>query len=105
MVLITDIMVGLVALLPLLQHHRGWTHRWWAVPLVPGGVLLIWSTLSGGEGVIAALRSMTWEEAAALLPFYLAMVAGYGLHLLIDGLVPRPSLMGLIRKGRLRAAR
>jgi hypothetical protein len=79
-------LVGLAALLPLLTHHRGWTHRWWAVPLVPLGVIVLWHALLGGgsfggggaftRGAIAPVREH--------LPAYAAMCAGYALHLLLD---------------------
>jgi chromate transport protein ChrA len=45
--------LGLVALLPVLSHHRGWTHTWWAMLLIPSPLLLLPSSLlrSGRGGV------------------------------------------------------
>ena len=41
-------LLGLLALLPLMHRHRGWTHRWWAVPLVPLALFLCWAGLAAG---------------------------------------------------------
>ncbi|MCZ6552931.1 MAG: metal-dependent hydrolase [SAR324 cluster bacterium] len=84
-------LLGLVALLPLLHHHRGWTHRWWAVPLVPLGALALWRSLAvggeawGGSDPLEAARSL-WGFLEAHLPAYGAMTAGYAVHLIADRL-------------------
>ena len=87
-------LLGLAALLPLLTHHRGWTHRWWAVPLVPLGALLLWQLLTGAPvtwamaSPAAAVRALG-ASAAAQGPAYLAMASGYALHLILDRSRPR----------------
>lgn len=67
---------GLAALLPILGKHRGWTHTWWAMLLVPAPMLVLpYLTLP--------------ERPLAGLPFYGAAVAGYASHLVFDGLLWR----------------
>ena len=63
--------LGFCAMLPAIGHHRGWTHTWWAMLLVPLPILLL--------PVIFYRIS-----PADLLPFYLAGVAGYFSHLALD---------------------
>ena len=68
--------LGMIAMLPIVGHHRGWTHAKWAVFAVPLPLLVVPSL---------------YDEA--LLPiasvYYLAAVAGYFSHLLLDGLIWR----------------
>lgn len=63
--------LGLFAMLPALGKHRGWTHTWWAMLIVP-----------------APLIALPWiffrETWVVTLPFYLAAVVGYFSHLLLD---------------------
>jgi membrane-bound metal-dependent hydrolase YbcI (DUF457 family) len=63
--------LGFCAMLPALGQHRGWTHTWWAMLLVPSVILF----------VAMLLYNQTVME---ILPYYLAMVAGYFSHLLLD---------------------
>lgn len=63
--------LGLCAMLPALGHHRGWTHAWWAMFLVPVPLLI----------VPMFFYNQNWE---AMLPYYLAAVLGYFSHLLLD---------------------
>jgi len=63
--------LGFCALLPALGHHRGWTHTWWAMLLVPLPVLVL----------PTALGMMPWPE---LVPYYGAVVLGYFSHLVLD---------------------
>ena len=66
--------LGLIALLPVLTHHRGWTHSKLAMLLVPLPIVLV---------------PLLYSER--LLPiavvYYGAAVAGYFSHLLLDGLI------------------
>lgn len=63
--------LGFCALLPAVGHHRGWTHTWWAMLVIPLPIL-----------VLPILFYQTpWQR---LLPFYLAAVLGYFSHLLLD---------------------
>jgi membrane-bound metal-dependent hydrolase YbcI (DUF457 family) len=63
--------LGLVALLPVLSTHRGWTHTWWAMLLVPSP--------------LAILPYMHMPERPLIgLPFYGAAVVGYLSHLVVD---------------------
>jgi membrane-bound metal-dependent hydrolase YbcI (DUF457 family) len=63
--------LGLVALLPVLSRHRGWTHTWWAMLLVPSPL------------VILPYLHMP-ERPLIGLPFYGAAVVGYLSHLVMD---------------------
>jgi len=66
--------LGLIAMLPIITHHRGWTHAKWAMFVVPLPILLV-----------------PWLYNQAMLPvsvvYYGAAVAGYFSHLLFDGLI------------------
>ena len=65
--------LGFFAMLPAIDSHRGWTHTWWAMLLVPLPILGVPLLVQGAE----SLR--------VFLPFYLAFCAGYFSHLLLDG--------------------
>lgn len=63
--------LGFVAMLPALGHHRGWTHSWWAMLVVPLPILI--------------LPVVFYEvDPVGLLPFYAAAVVGYLSHLVLD---------------------
>lgn len=68
--------LGLIAMLPIISHHRGWTHKKWAMFVVPLPLLLI-----------------PWLYNDAILPIsivlYGAALAGYFSHLFLDGLIWR----------------
>lgn len=68
--------LGLIAMLPIISHHRGWTHKKWAMVVVPLPILLV-----------------PWLYNEAILPisivYYGAAVAGYFSHLFLDGLIWR----------------
>lgn len=68
--------LGLIAMLPILAHHRGWTHAKWAMFAVPLPIVLV---------------PLVYSET--LLPiavvYYGAAVSGYFSHLLLDGLIWR----------------
>ena len=64
--------LGLIAMLPILGHHRGWTHQVWAMFVVPLPILL-------GPLLYDA------ENIGTSALFYAAAVAGYFSHLLLDG--------------------
>jgi membrane-bound metal-dependent hydrolase YbcI (DUF457 family) len=63
--------LGLVALLPVLSRHRGWTHTWWAMLLIPSPLL-----------ILPYLHVP--EHPLIGLPFYGAAVTGYLSHLVMD---------------------
>jgi Predicted membrane-bound metal-dependent hydrolase (DUF457). len=63
--------LGLVALLPVLSRHRGWTHTWWAMLLIPSPLL-----------ILPYLHVP--ERPLVGLPFYGAAVVGYLSHLVVD---------------------
>jgi membrane-bound metal-dependent hydrolase YbcI (DUF457 family) len=64
-------LLGFCALLPAIGHHRGWTHTWWAMLLVPLPIIIL----------PLLLYDFTLP---LLLPFYLAAVLGYFSHLVLD---------------------
>lgn len=68
--------LGLFAILPALGAHRGWTHTWWAMLLVPSPLLV-------------APYLYLPDTPFIGVPFYGAAVVGYFSHLLLDGLVFR----------------
>lgn len=66
--------LGLFAILPVLGKHRGWTHTWWAMLLIPSPFLILPMLFFP-------------ERPLAGLPFYGAAVVGYLSHLFMDGLI------------------
>lgn len=69
--------LGLFAILPAVGKHRGWTHTWWAMLLVPSPLLVV---------PYMNLPETPWIGA----PFYAAAVVGYLSHLVLDGeLLPK----------------
>lgn len=66
--------LGLIAMLPIIAHHRGWTHTKWAMFVVPLPILLV-----------------PYLYNDAILPssivYYSAAVVGYFSHLALDGLI------------------
>jgi membrane-bound metal-dependent hydrolase YbcI (DUF457 family) len=68
--------LGLFAILPVLGKHRGWTHTWWAMLLVPSPLLILPYVFYP-------------ERPLAGLPFYGAALVGYFSHLFMDGMVWR----------------
>lgn len=65
--------LGFFAMLPAIGSHRGWTHTWWAMLLVPVPILAVPGVVMGGEFVVN------------FVPFYVAFATGYFSHLLLDG--------------------
>ncbi|PSQ72043.1 MAG: metal-dependent hydrolase [Bacteroidetes bacterium QH_1_64_81] len=65
--------LGLVAVLLVLSQHRGWTHTWWAMVLVPSPLLILPYLHVSGRPLVG-------------LPFYGAAVVGYLSHLVVDRL-------------------
>ena len=68
--------LGLIAMLPIVTHHRGWTHAKWAAFLVPLPIVLVPYLYD------AKMLSIS-------LVYYGAAVVGYLSHLLLDGLLWR----------------
>lgn len=68
--------LGLIAMLPIVTHHRGWTHAKWAMVVVPLPIVL--------------LPYLANDKLLGIsLVYYGAAVAGYFSHLLLDGLILR----------------
>ena len=66
--------LGLFAILPIIGKHRGWTHTFWAMLLIPSPLLVLPFVLFP-------------ERPFSGLPFYGAALVGYFSHLFMDGLV------------------
>ncbi len=64
--------LGLFAMMPALGHHRGWTHTWWAMLLVPLPIIIIPFIFFKGNNLDFFLR------------FYAAFTFGYFSHLALD---------------------
>ncbi len=68
--------LGLFCILPALGKHRGWTHTYLAMLVIPSPLLVLPYLLAP-------------ERPLAGLPFYGAAVVGYFSHLVMDGMVVR----------------
>ena len=92
-------LLGLLAMLPIMSKHRGWTHARVTMVLLPGLFLLVpiyaahpeWH--SGGRLLDAFDALLEWEELPSIiltgLPFYVASFIGYATHLYLDGILFR----------------
>ena len=67
-------LLGFVAMFPSLGEHRGWTHSWWAMLLLPLVLMLI----------PLVFFDFTPQQVA---PFYAATALGYFSHLFLDWLL------------------
>lgn len=66
--------LGLIAILPILTHHRGWTHSKWAMFLIPLPIIIVPYLYNDDVLPIS-------------LVYYGAAVTGYFSHLFLDGLI------------------
>lgn len=66
--------LGLIAMLPVIGRHRGWTHKKWAALVIPLPILLVPYVYNDNILPISVI-------------YYGAAVAGYFSHLLLDGLI------------------
>lgn len=84
-------MVAGLALLPLVDHHRGWTHGRY-VPLLLPAVLcagLVWWEgwpATDGPALTDTLQALSRILTPVRLSYIGAAVAGWYTHLLLDGL-------------------
>ncbi len=71
--------LAILSMLPLLDHHRGWTHGRW-MPLVVPAIL--------GVGAAVVLREQPFVDRLTALDviYYVAAAVGWYTHLLLDGL-------------------
>ncbi len=63
--------LGLSAMLPIIGKHRGWTHTIWSAFLLPSPIILLPMYFSQSYSLVG-------------LPYYLAALAGYTSHLVVD---------------------
>ena len=77
-------LLGLLAILPGLGRHRGWTHTLWAALLIPATIMIVPMFLAA-DGSFRSEPS--FERTGVLLPYYLAAVVGYLSHLAADNLL------------------
>ena len=63
--------LGLLAALPVMSRHRGWTHSIPAMILIPGALYL-------------AVLQYTGSPPYDMLPYFLAALFGYASHLIVD---------------------
>jgi len=68
--------LGLITMLPIISHHRGWTHRLWAMLIVPLPIL-----------IVPYLYKDSLLSVAAI--YYGAALIGYFSHLFFDGIIWR----------------
>lgn len=64
--------IGFAAMFPALGPHRGWTHTWWAMLIIPLPICILPVYFYG-------------TDPKNMLPYYGAAVTGYASHLLLDG--------------------
>ncbi|RKU29636.1 hypothetical protein C6497_05720 [Candidatus Poribacteria bacterium] len=92
--------IGLLAMLPILSKHRGWTHSKVTMFLLPMLFMLIpiyseysnWHWSLNWEILLQQIVSIiTWERLPTVaqrgFAFYLAGLIGYASHLYLDGIL------------------
>jgi hypothetical protein len=76
-------LVGVVALLPVVDHHRGWTH-WRLAPLIIPTLLFLlfgfWNAAVGDGSLPAGI-----QFASSNKMYLFACVTGWHVHLVLDG--------------------
>jgi len=79
-------LLGLVAILPGLGRHRGWTHRLWSALLVPSPIVIVplFITDAGGIG-----SNPDFGKLGQGASYYVAALIGYISHLAADGMLGR----------------
>lgn len=79
-------LVGILSILPLLDHHRGWTHSKISPFLT---VALLGTSYEYWRARQAFFGEFTWDNVYILLEghvvFFVAGVVGWYTHLLLDG--------------------
>ncbi len=79
-------LVAILSLLPLLDHHRGWTH-WKISPLAVS--ILLGATYEYWRARHAFIGEFSWENVHALIEghvvYLVGCIAGWYTHLLLDG--------------------
>tara|TARA_B100001250_G_scaffold409020_1_gene432505 strand:- start:1495 stop:2016 length:522 start_codon:yes stop_codon:yes gene_type:complete len=79
-------LIALLALLPLLDHHRGWTH-WKISPLLVGPILAVvfnyWNFRSDLNGTFS--WESVWQSIREHEVYLIACLLGWYTHLLLDG--------------------
>jgi len=79
-------LVALLSILPLLDHHRGWTH-WKVSPLIVS--VLLGTAYEYWRARHAFIQGFSWDNVRVLLEghavFLVACVVGWYTHLLLDG--------------------
>jgi hypothetical protein len=76
-------LLGLLAILPGIGRHRGWTHSVWAVLLMPLPILVVPMFLKPDWNLGTEPQL---EKLGVGLPYYVAAIAGYLSHLAADGM-------------------
>ena len=82
--------LGLFAMMPLIGKHRGWTHSWITMFLLPGIFLLVpMCNLNLDNLKLNNFNDIAQPDYTQLsgLPFYIAAVLGYASHLYLDGIL------------------
>lgn len=67
---------GLIAMMPIISNHRGWTHKKWAMIVIPLPILIVPYLFSSDKLMVGLL-------------LYLSAISGYFSHLLLDGLITK----------------
>jgi membrane-bound metal-dependent hydrolase YbcI (DUF457 family) len=66
--------LGLLAMIPIISKHRGWTHSVWSAFIIPLPIFAV---------PILIESKFTWIG----LPYYLSAFVGYITHLAMDGVL------------------
>ncbi len=73
-------LLGVIAILPVIDRHRGWTHWRTAPVLIPTILYLLFGFWNGGEE-----GSFGWQYLLNNKMYLLACALGWYVHLVLDG--------------------
>ncbi len=79
-------LIGLLSIIPLLDHHRGWTHRKISPLIVPIALVATYSYWRARNTWLGEFSwTNVWDLLEANLVFWAASLIGWYIHLILDG--------------------
>lgn len=82
-------MIAVLAITPVLSHHRGWTHSYWAALLTPIALAIFYEYMLAKPSSIDKLSfDKVQGHLATHAWFVIACISGWSTHLILDNKFP-----------------